>query len=355
MRFEDERYVRLFTRDTATWKLLPWQSKALLPLLLRKLDRAGLADVGDEGLEGVAALIDMPLELVEAGMPALLKRGVFTLVGGRLLMPNFLVAQEAKASDKLRAKEHRERVRARELPDPPGSTVTQRDATVTNRDDPSRCVTNRHAESHGVTGRHTPSLCAEPIRTSPPNPLAGAEGEEGGDAEAPRLPTQESAQPTAAKLEWAQVEDTLCRASRGTIAPAGGAQMVAKFMRLLAELRCTLADVDALGRFCAARPPTFPRWASQHPTLTLGHLLTERIAEGSGLTDLVGLAKDWAKAQAAKPSPPIDPKGPRVVPGAARTDAEAAESARLLAEGAFARGPKLRAVEPAPRAKAVGE
>lgn len=169
MRFEDERYVRLYTRDTATWKLLPWQSKCLLPLLMRKVDRAGVADVGDEGFEGIAALIDMPLELVEAGMPALLKRGVFTLAGGRLLMPNFLPAQEAKASDKLRAKEHRERVRARELPATPDgepqATVTQRDATVTNRDEASRTVTNRHAESHGVTGRHTASLCAEPSRT----------------------------------------------------------------------------------------------------------------------------------------------------------------------------------------------
>ena len=69
MRWEDERYVRLYTRDTATWKLLPWQAKCLLPLLLRKMDRAGTAEVGEPAGEGIAALTDMPLELV-AEIPA---------------------------------------------------------------------------------------------------------------------------------------------------------------------------------------------------------------------------------------------------------------------------------------------
>ncbi len=161
VRFEDERYVRLFTRDTATWKLLPWQSKCLLPLLLRKLDRAGIADVGGEGLEGlegIAALVDLPLEIVEAGMPALLKRGVFTLSDGRLLMPNFLAAQEARSSDKLRAQEHRERVRVRALVGQP--TIPVAAPIVTVRDGESRCVMIRHTASHGVT-----PCCAVPSLT----------------------------------------------------------------------------------------------------------------------------------------------------------------------------------------------
>jgi hypothetical protein len=74
--FEDERYVRLYTRDTVTWKLLKWQGKCLLPLLLRKVDRAGCADLDGAGIEGVAALAEIPLEVVEPGFQQLLERGV---------------------------------------------------------------------------------------------------------------------------------------------------------------------------------------------------------------------------------------------------------------------------------------
>jgi hypothetical protein len=38
MDWANERYVRLFVRDTTTWKLLPWQSRLLLPAILRKLE-----------------------------------------------------------------------------------------------------------------------------------------------------------------------------------------------------------------------------------------------------------------------------------------------------------------------------
>lgn len=42
MRWSDERYVRVYTRDSANWLSWPWRARALLPLLLRKVDRAGL-------------------------------------------------------------------------------------------------------------------------------------------------------------------------------------------------------------------------------------------------------------------------------------------------------------------------
>ena len=114
MRWDDERYVRLYTRDTTTWKLLSWQAKCLLPLLLRKVDRAGIADVGEEHALGIAALTDMPLELVAAalaGPHGLVERGVLIFRGPLLLIPNFGPAQEARASDAQRQREHRARAR----------------------------------------------------------------------------------------------------------------------------------------------------------------------------------------------------------------------------------------------------
>ena len=137
MRWEDERYVRLYTRDTATWKLLPWQGRALLPLLLRKADRIGLVDVEGDRVEGVAALVDLPPEVVEPGLTGLLSRGVVVEAPGGLAFPRYTEAQEARASDRLRAQDYRAR------------------KGITHRDAPSRFITRRHPASPRVTRRHS--------------------------------------------------------------------------------------------------------------------------------------------------------------------------------------------------------
>ncbi|MGH7439120.1 MAG: hypothetical protein ACRENE_25815 [Polyangiaceae bacterium] len=205
LQWSDERYVRLYTRDTPGWLLGPWEARAVLPLVLRKLDRAGTIPLGQDGLEALAIVVALPLDVVTNGMVWLLQRGTFELVDGVLVAPNFIAAQEAKASDKKRAAEHRERTRdqaragtlaSRSVTDrhedpetapeisaarPDGGqrssdSVTIRDESITQRDGPSRKVANRHADSAGVT----PS-CAVPSRTvpseKPPLTLAVVEGE----------------------------------------------------------------------------------------------------------------------------------------------------------------------------------
>lgn len=109
MDWANEKYVRLFVRDTVTWKVLPWQSRALMPLLLRKLDRSGVLEFGDYGEKGIAILLDVPVDFVQAGLPALLKHQVFTMASGRLVMPNYIPAQETRQSDKQRQRDSRER------------------------------------------------------------------------------------------------------------------------------------------------------------------------------------------------------------------------------------------------------
>jgi hypothetical protein len=139
MDWSNERYVRLYTRDTVTWKLFDWQARSVLMHLLRKVDRSGVLDVGDDGIEGAAAVLELPLGLVEAGMPQLIARGTVVSIAGRYVLPNFLEAQEAPQSDAMRAREHRARRRAEALRD-----VTNRDGDVTNRDGD---VTNRDRSS----------------------------------------------------------------------------------------------------------------------------------------------------------------------------------------------------------------
>lgn len=56
MDWQDERFVRLYTRDTADWLTWPWQSRALFPLLMRKADRVGRVSMGRSGLAGLAVL-----------------------------------------------------------------------------------------------------------------------------------------------------------------------------------------------------------------------------------------------------------------------------------------------------------
>lgn len=129
----------------------------MFPLLMRVVDRAGLLDLGDYGIEGLSALIDLPEEVLQPGLDALLKRGVVSMAGTHLLLPKFLDAQEAAASDVARQRKARELAR----------DVAARDAIlsepVTKRDEMSRAVTACHEPSQVVT----PSLPSRAVPSVP--------------------------------------------------------------------------------------------------------------------------------------------------------------------------------------------
>ena len=112
MDWTNERYVRLYTRDTDDWLVLSWQAKALFPLILRKVDRSGYLAT-KRGAIGVAAQTGLPLDLVEVGLPDLIRDGSVTECDEGYLMPNYIEAQEAPQSDAQRARDMRERRRAR--------------------------------------------------------------------------------------------------------------------------------------------------------------------------------------------------------------------------------------------------
>lgn len=158
MRWEDERYVRLYTRDTTGWVLLPWQSRCLLPLLLRKVDRAGVIEVQEgEVAKALEELLKVPAEVVEVGLAGLIGRRIFVLEAGRLLMPNFLEAQECSQSDKIRKQVSRARAAK---PDASTPLVTAGHAT-------SHPVTDGHTASHEVADGHSPSRLVTPSLAVP--------------------------------------------------------------------------------------------------------------------------------------------------------------------------------------------
>lgn len=182
MRWDDEPYVRLYRRETPEWCLLSWQARALFHELLKRVDMAGLLMVGKSGLRGLAGLVRMPLEVVRDAMhgeDGLLADGCVLEVEGGYLIPNYVEAQQAKQSDRVRKAEQRARDRAAKLDEANAKAAESRDVTgshalsaeshepeadghsVTNRDIESRSVTECHAQSRGVTAGHTESLLAE--------------------------------------------------------------------------------------------------------------------------------------------------------------------------------------------------
>lgn len=167
MRWEDERYVRLYTRDTITWKMLPWQGRALLALLFRKVDRAGLIDVGEYGPDGLAALVELPVEVVSEGLASLIKCKTAQWAGNGtvLFLPKFLEAQEAHQSDAQRKRDQRERSVAKASLESIG-LATEMSHGVTDGHKTGPDVTTGHTESQVVTAGHS-----DPIRSVPSLPI----------------------------------------------------------------------------------------------------------------------------------------------------------------------------------------
>jgi hypothetical protein len=165
MDWSNERYVRVYTRDTTTWKLMDWRGRVVLSLLFRKVDRAGVLDVGHDGVLGLAAVLELPIEIVEAGIAQLTsaRGGTPTVVdtGTAYVLPNFIEAQEAPSSDPQRKRESRARRRdvalavSRKLLFP---AAGETDGHETGQD--------RDARSQLVT-----PICADPICADPESSL----------------------------------------------------------------------------------------------------------------------------------------------------------------------------------------
>lgn len=173
MNWSDERYVRVYTRDTADWLALSFDAQALFLQLLRKVDRAGVLELGRHGLKAAAIAIGQAAlwARLEPALVELLTDGCLVHNGNRIVVPNFVEAQEAKHSDRLRQEQSREKRRF--------ESVTQRDTesrSVTIGHDLSQDVTTGHDVSHAVTfGHSVPSVpCSAVPCSAVPEDVAGA-------------------------------------------------------------------------------------------------------------------------------------------------------------------------------------
>jgi hypothetical protein len=115
MDFSRERYVRVYTRDTADWLALSWDAQALLLQLLRKVDRAGGLSLGRHGRKAIAIVLQQVAIWEERLAPALdelIADGCVVIEGAALCFPNYVAAQESKADGALRTAEWRARKKA---------------------------------------------------------------------------------------------------------------------------------------------------------------------------------------------------------------------------------------------------
>lgn len=158
MNYEDERYARLYVRDTVTWKRWDWRARFVFMSMLRKADRAGVIDVGGEAEDGLAVILEMPVDIVRDGMHQLEASGTVRRAPTSFVMPNFMHAQECKQSDTLRQQISRERRRS-------SAIDASYDSAVTDGHRPSEDVTDSHSMSQTVTDGH--SFRAVPSRAVP--------------------------------------------------------------------------------------------------------------------------------------------------------------------------------------------
>jgi hypothetical protein len=169
MRWEDERWVKLYTRDTGDWLLLSFEAQGLFRLLLTKVDGAGIIHLGRAGKRAVAGIVGHPTRwaTIEPALDELLADSCVVLEGDQLIMPNFIEAQEAKTSDKEKKRRQREADRSKALsvlPKPPETlAVTERhhmgtsgDASGGAGDKTSPDVTDSHRASPDVPNQKRP-------------------------------------------------------------------------------------------------------------------------------------------------------------------------------------------------------
>lgn len=156
MNFEDEHYVRLYTRDTKTWLRWGWEGQCVFALLLRKLDKSGVLDDIDDPVEDVALLTGIPVEVVQVGLPKVLSSDAMRIVGNCLVAPRYIEAQTARKSDALRAKESRDRRRA---------VAINASRFVTDGHEMNTGVTPCDASERDVTSRDAVTECDEPSQS----------------------------------------------------------------------------------------------------------------------------------------------------------------------------------------------
>lgn len=183
MRYEDEPYVRKYTRKTLTNRLLGWEGRAVLDAMLGEFDAAGVFDFRGDPVRSIVAVTDIPEDFVRVGLERLIETETWTVTSSRIVWPTFEEAQNCTRSDRERQRISRKKRTEQALneapppsspasvrpaapaaqsappaaPEPLSHAVTPARPAVTACDESGHGVTNvtsGHAESQPVTPCH---------------------------------------------------------------------------------------------------------------------------------------------------------------------------------------------------------
>ncbi len=173
MNWADERYVRVYTRDTADFMMLSIEAQWLWWSLLRKVDRAGILDLGRGGTKSVALVVGRVdrWKTIGPALTELTEDGCVSVTGSHpnqtLVIRNFRSAQEVAQSDRQRQAESRQR--RLDLAKRGMLGADEKQESVTNRDEN---VTPSHAATEPVTPSHSVLNQTVPSRTEPTKPIS---------------------------------------------------------------------------------------------------------------------------------------------------------------------------------------
>ena len=178
MDFSNEYYVRMYVRDTTTWKRLGWNGQAVFMQVLRKMDLSGVLDIEDmEPWEAVALHCSAPADVAQDGVAVCLRLGCLVHNGSQLVAPRYREANESRKSDAQRQREHRA-----------GKALSQ--SVTPLRDEPSQNVTECR---NSVTPSHTESHAVTPSSSLPrsfPSDADASSARDGGGQPAERDPQE---------------------------------------------------------------------------------------------------------------------------------------------------------------------
>ena len=169
MDWSNERYVRIYTRDSRNLKLFGWEGRALLWETIRKADRAGVIE-GIRTADDLALMVDMPVEVVRGALKRIqsVDPDTIQLTDLGLVLPSYIPANEARQSDRQRQRESRAR-RAEKA-----RVVTEGDLMGSQLvNEQGDFVTAGHSRSQPVTSCHSVPSLAVPSSTPPLGPPKG--------------------------------------------------------------------------------------------------------------------------------------------------------------------------------------
>jgi hypothetical protein len=113
--WEDEPYVRVYSRKDIDWKLLGWEGRTVHWHLRCEATGAGAIELGGlDPVAGVALLTDVPSAVVAIGLPRLLEAGTLVLEGQTLVFPDWLESQPVERGRRTWSKAHYASVFARD-------------------------------------------------------------------------------------------------------------------------------------------------------------------------------------------------------------------------------------------------